>query len=140
MKNMNTNTGTFDKFYLLDGDPLAPVMDSISTLTFAKGLSTVPQSGTVYRYMPRNGSTGIKNAPKANLGRIYPSPAAGSLTIESTSAHRFRIISISGATVLAGDINNKIQIVDVSGLSSGTYLLRLINDKYETEDKQLIIE
>lgn len=140
MKNMNTNTGTFDKFYLLNGDPLAPVMDSISTLDFTKGLSAVPPSGTVYHYVPRNASTGIGNAPKANLGRIYPSPVSTSLTIESTTARRFRIVSISGALVQEGNINSSVQVVDVSGLTPGTYLIRLVNDKQETDSKQLIIE
>lgn len=140
MKNMNTNTGSFDKFYLLNGDPLAPVMDSISTLNFTKGLSAVPPSGTVYRYVPRNASTGIGNAPKVNLGRIYPSPVSTSLTIESVTARRFRIVSISGAVVQEGNINSNVHVVNVSSLTPGTYMISLINDRQETDSKQLIIE
>lgn len=70
---------------------------------------------------------------------VYPNPAANSVTIDfkSTGTAKMEIIDSLGGTILSGDIENGTETVDLSGLSSGMYIIK-VSDGAETFTKKVI--
>ena len=65
---------------------------------------------------------------------MYPNPCSEYLTLVTPSGVRkatWSIVSMTGTEILSGTINRETKI-DVSGLSSGAYMLRLSGDQINT--------
>ena len=63
--------------------------------------------------------------------RVYPNPAQGFITLESDAGlnGNLSIIDALGRTVVELDANGlNNQTIDVSHLSAGTYVLKLLNN------------
>lgn len=58
--------------------------------------------------------------------QVYPNPANGSVTINSTVAGQIEIIDMSGKVVRTNVVEPGAQTLDVQELSSGTYTIRMI--------------
>jgi hypothetical protein len=58
--------------------------------------------------------------------QVYPNPANGSVTINSTVAGQIEIIDMSGKVVRTNVVEQGTQTLDVQELSSGTYTIRMI--------------
>lgn len=88
--------------------------------------------GGVNSFVAANGSiaTDITNVNQPNLPKvsIFPNPTTGILNIDgfAKTSYDFKIMNILGGIVNQGKIDNNI--VDVSGLTNGTYLLILSNE------------
>lgn len=138
LKNLNVEMFSFDKFYCLTGNPMSPGLDSTSSLTTPIGLTAYPVSGTVYRFKPKsNNTTGINEVNKVNLGNIYPMPANEKLYIDS-KATKYEIYTIAGSTILSGKISGNHEEISLQQLQSGTYFLKLSNDKNETDTRKFV--
>ena len=73
---------------------------------------------------------------------IYPNPADDQLTIQFEVAQNFDLIvfDLSGRKILAKSINKSANTIDISTLSSGTYLLQLTNDNNEKITKRILVK
>lgn len=125
--NMNLGTGSFDKMYILAGDPAAPVVDSLTTTSFTPGLTSFPDSGTVYRFTPK--PTGIADKAYTGAMKLYPTRCTDMLMVENPHKDNttYRVLSYAGATLKHGSIDAGLNKLDVSSLPSGMYLIRFDN-------------
>ena len=65
-----------------------------------------------------------------DLISIFPNPANNNLNISVvTGSYKWEIYSITGQQILSGNILNGFKNVDTSKLSSGLYILKLIDEK-----------
>lgn len=65
---------------------------------------------------------------------IYPNPTKSVLNIQLNSQNfeEFRVIDAIGKVLIVGKINNDLQSIDVSSLSIGKYIIRLIGHEQST--------
>jgi hypothetical protein len=76
--------------------------------------------------------TSIKNISATN-SEIFPNPFSNSFTINNASSDRinYEVYSIDGKIVQQGIITNKVETINAESLTSGLYMLSLINSKGE---------
>lgn len=62
---------------------------------------------------------------------VFPVPTSGYLNINMAGVpyHSFMVTDLSGRGVLAGKLEHGQEAIDVSGLNTGTYILRLSSGK-----------
>ena len=139
VKNMDTNTGNFEKFYLLNGTAAAPVLDSITSFS-NKGLSTIPVSGTVYRFTPKGKASGIVQVAAGTLAKVYPTQCSNQVTIERTGTAplSYIIISSNGQLAAQGTAGGSRTAVDLSGMTAGSYFIKLVDGNQACEIQQII--
>ena len=65
--------------------------------------------------------------PHADMMAVYPNPAEGEMTLSLEGLRRYEIIDMNGQTVMQGQANGKRHTIDVSGLTSGFYLVKAYN-------------
>ncbi|PLW91877.1 MAG: hypothetical protein C0592_13605 [Marinilabiliales bacterium] len=65
--------------------------------------------------------------------KVYPNPCEDFLVLESDYQGIFRITDMNGKTILESDYSGKA--IDVSGLSTGNYILELFNGKVNNSIK-----
>ena len=64
-----------------------------------------------------------------NSVRVYPNPTSGTINIESVSnIDELQVYNIYGALVATVNVSGKRRVMDVSNLTSGTYLIQLHTD------------
>ena len=85
-------------------------------------------------------TTGISDVANAKSMSIQPNPANENLTINLGKLENavVNIIDVTGSIVKELKLNNAISNVDVSGLSNGTYFVKVISEK-NNETLKLII-
>jgi hypothetical protein len=85
---------------------------------------------------------------KTSQINIFPNPTKGFITIEITnpleySWNEIYVVNLSGFIVYEASIDNvsdKFIKIDLSKLNSGTYFIRLLNEKYYSEGEKIIIQ
>lgn len=80
-------------------------------------------------------TAGIPDMSATGTLHIYPEPNSGTLTLQTAATHGsyYIIRDLSGAVVMHGAITQEQQRIDMTGASSGTYLLTVVADeKVET--------
>ncbi len=84
-----------------------------------------------------NGLMGITSIEKINTNdpnlRVYPNPTKSFITIENSfqSPKEYEIRSVQGNVILTGVILSKIYQVDLSGLPTATYILKIGNQSFK---------
>ncbi len=63
-----------------------------------------------------------------SMFQVYPNPANGSVTINSTVAGQIEIIDMSGKVVRTNAVEQGPQTLDLQEISSGTYTVRMISN------------
>ena len=84
-------------------------------------------------------TTDIPSEPISETTKLYPNPASDAVTIEvegETQNSYAQLYDLTGRVLMQLHYN---QQVDVSGLPSGVYLVRITNHRGKTETKKLII-
>ena len=137
IKGLNMEMFTFQKFYCLKGNPMAPGMDSLNNLNTPSGFDTYPASGTLYRFIPKTGTTAVRDVNKIKLGKIYPIPANDVLYIES-AATDYTISNLTGHQIMSGKIRNVHEQISLQSFSPGMYMITLRNNKNETEVQKFV--
>ncbi len=75
-----------------------------------------------------SGTTGVEEVKNTSGIKIYPNPTSDFITIENTdhkSSSTYVILNSLGQQVLSGQLSGETTIVDIGGLSSGFYLLKI---------------
>ncbi len=84
-------------------------------------------SMTVTRYID-DLSTGLADVSEARVIQPFPVPATDHLIVPISAHHPpdlgFDIHDVSGRTIMSGTLNDASSVLDVSGFTNGTYLLR----------------
>jgi hypothetical protein len=125
------NNGTITEAYFLTGNSNTPSVDSTTNVFSLGALNNYPASGTVYRFTPKGSgapSTSVGSTTLENTVSVYPTMTGGSLHVnhKGTEQLRYSIVSENGSPIpVSGSIDNGVQTIDVSGLPSGPYLLRI---------------
>lgn len=128
MKNVNLATESFEKLYLLKGDALNPVLDSVATgNTNFPSISSYPVNGRVYNFTPKNAATGVAQLVAENKLKVYPTLCTDKVVIENGGSETlaYEVISMNGSLVIAGNAANGLNTINVSTLPGGMYVLRL---------------
>jgi hypothetical protein len=74
----------------------------------------------------------VKQTVATNKSAVYPNPAMGAFFIRSTAMGvPYRLINITGQTVLTGTIEHELTQVKITGVSTGTYYLQTGNEHPE---------
>jgi len=112
-------------------------MDSLNNLNTPSGFDTYPVSGTLYRFIPKTGTTAVRDVNKIKLGKIYPIPANDVLYIES-AATDYTISNLTGHQIMSGTIRNVREQISLQSFSPGMYMITLRNNKNETEVQKFV--
>ena len=141
MKNMDTATTMFEKFYLLNGSAASPALDSLSGTFGNKGLSSVPASGTVFRFTPKGASTtGVHQVAAGSLATVFPTDCRNELQIRAGVGRiQYSILSTTGQLLSTGTTSGSTTTVDISMLAAGTYLVKL-SDGYNAYEVQKVVK
>lgn len=82
---------------------------------------------------------GINIKPKEkNAVKVYPNPASGRITIEIDHVPRkytVEIISLSGYVIKEYECTNNIEVINISDLKTGLYIIKTITRKVISVDK-----
>lgn len=68
----------------------------------------------------------------------YPNPVSDIINIDGPNLKTLDVFNIEARRVLTIELTNQINRLDISGLSSGTYLFRVTNTEGGTETKRII--
>lgn len=72
-------------------------------------------------------TTMVTNSPALPYGsRVYPNPAKNLLNLEIPGLTAYQLMDVSGRIILDNPAAREIQVVDLSGLESGIYLIKII--------------
>ncbi|WP_299668845.1 Ig-like domain-containing protein [uncultured Polaribacter sp.] len=82
---------------------------------------------------------GIEDNSKADKLLVYPNPTSDSINIDFRNSEEasYSIVNYTGQILLSGVVKNGTTSIDVSGLSSGFYLIRISNE-YKTVSRKII--
>ncbi len=84
----------------------------------------------------------LLTTPAGNIASVYPNPASNRVVLEfatlPTINLNFQLISLSGKVLSNSNGRNKVNIIDVSDIPSGSYFIRVIGKKYDQVKKVLI--
>ena len=142
----NGNTYTMDGIWSwsLDGNNWSEVYDDImpedivvmggGTVYFRIAPYFAGQTGTYLLQLDleRGQNVGLDEGPIAGV-EVYPNPASGTLVIDAgATIHRGDLLDAQGRTALsltvAGQVNGRLT-TDISAMSEGAYVLRLMTDR-----------
>jgi hypothetical protein len=129
IKNVDTLTGDFDKFYLLNGTATAPVLDSMTTFDPSKGLRSVPVAGTVFRFAPKGNATAVERIAAGSLASVFPTRCQNGVQVRNTSSATLRaaIYSLDGRLMIQADAQPGDTGIDLSTVPTGQYVVRITN-------------
>lgn len=84
----------------------------------------------------------LVTTPASNIATVYPNPATNRVVLEfatlPTINLNFQLVSPSGNVLSSTTGRNKVNIIDVSDIRSGTYFIKVIGKKYDQVKKVLI--
>ena len=121
-------------FHLQTASPCIDAGTSVNAPTVDYEGTTRPQGGGfdigAFEY---TGNVGIVNTNFKNI-TVYPNPTKGKIFISKNFKNtNYQIISVLGAVVKSGVINN--DMIDLSELESGIYILNITENNTETKIK-----
>ena len=84
---------------------------------------------------------GINNQPASVLGvKLYPNPANNAVTLTCDASNgQYKIYSLSGQLMKAGQIRNKTQSISLDQMNPGLYVVQITNGEISVTEK-LIVE
>lgn len=140
MKDLDTLSGNFQKFYLLDGTSASPTIDSFTSNPGTKGLADVPAEGRVFRFTPAGGTTGIKHVAAGTNALLYPTVAAASFNIEynSRKSATYTILNSAGQIMTKAPVKTGKTAVDVSSYAAGLYTIVVLDADNNQETHKII--
>lgn len=125
---LDTNTGSFTKFYIANSVGGSIVLDSITNLLQHKGLTALPASGTMFRFSPTWLPTSVGGEPTDNrVARVFPTAGDGTVIIERPDPMQYVLQSMDGKALREGQLPSGVSSLQLLPDAGGVYLLRLTN-------------
>jgi photosystem II stability/assembly factor-like uncharacterized protein len=116
-----------------------PVNGPITAIAFANENQGIAVSGTSILYTNNAGVLGLNAAEDLSATiRIYPNPASGLISIESTGATILKINIIAADGRLVDVIENPTVAYNSARLSAGVYCFQIITEKGLGSEKVII--
>jgi len=84
--------------------------------------------------------SGIENSELKLNPSVYPVPATNNLVVEMENLNSVNILDLTGRCISSYTVNSKEITLDVSGLKSGIYVLKISDKKGNASVKKLIKE
>jgi len=112
-------------------DVLTAWVDDVSS---AKLYYKFGGSGSTYSFKMNPASVN-DNAKLPRLYSVYPNPATDVINVKGTLQSKYTIVNILGRNVTSGTLTKDKNIIDISSLSAGTYLLNLSENGYDKSIK-----
>ncbi len=112
----------------VDGTSYTPA-SGIVTVSIASGSHTIKKIGTNYLFYMSvvYNTSGVENT-KASKLLLYPNPVVNSLSISSNDGvQKLEVYSLAG--VLVKRVEANIQTIDMTNLSSGSYLVKVYSNQ-----------
>jgi len=131
------------------GDPFFTTVDYKGAFStnwnelWLNGWSSLARNGHLVTAPIACATTSTNDADLANLFRIYPNPAKGMFTVNSTfeEAVGIEIFDLSGRLVQQRvSLQSGVQQVDINALGTGMYLIRFTAENGQATTKKLIVE
>ena len=86
--------------------------------------------GTILKTDDGGGPMGVNEiTPISNSLKIYPNPASGNITLETPETGTLSVYNLNGILVLEQKITKQTTTIDVSKLSEGLYVLKVVGEK-----------
>ena len=138
LKDMDTATTAFDKFYVVDGTP--EKLDSMSGTFSNKGLNSVPSAGTVFRFAPKGSSTtGVHQLTRGTLAKVFPTLCSSELNIDNPgSTLQYAMVAMNGQVVREGTFGKGKTSLDMTPIVPGVYILRLTDEGKNIDLQQVV--
>jgi hypothetical protein len=57
--------------------------------------------------------------------RIYPNPTSGRISVLSAANQTISVYNVLGEKVLSRNVKHQVEIIDLSSLDNGTYIIRI---------------
>jgi choice-of-anchor B domain-containing protein len=144
VKNINAENTPMSNWVIQD----IRVADFIEPLAFAKLelrvedvlLENILEAGIDGFFVSEGSFIGLDKIRKPSDYLIYPNPFKDQLVIESanSSYSRYEFYDLSARMLVAGSLQNHKTVVDLQGLPSGVYIIRLMNDAGQFDQQKLI--
>jgi len=84
----------------------------------------------------------LVTTPSSNIATVYPNPASNKVVLEfptlPTINLNFQLVSPSGEVLSSTTGRNKVNVIDVSDIQSGSYFIQVIGKKYDQVKKVII--
>ncbi len=128
VRDLDTLAGTFATLHFLNGTAAAPSLDSSTSFPMAKGLSSFPASGQVYRFVPKGANTnGVEKVSARSLATICPTRCRNSIQIRNTSGLPLHtsIYDMDGRLALQLEVRSEDCQLDLSRMPAGIYIVQL---------------
>lgn len=116
-------------------DVISVTAQNVKMITASASLSDL-QSGVIN--LPVSRSVGVREEAQMPVFSVAPNPAQHSIRING-NGKAFKIVDLSGRTVVSGNLNNNTT-VDVSSLASGVYFVEVQNETGSSLKKLIITE
>jgi hypothetical protein len=59
---------------------------------------------------------------------LYPNPSTGRFTIENAQGAMLYVLDITGKLLFTKEIKSDLEVVDITHLVSGLYVLKIVSD------------
>ncbi|SCY37077.1 Por secretion system C-terminal sorting domain-containing protein [Nonlabens sp. Hel1_33_55] len=102
---------------------------------------SINQEGVVLDNVQITGKTASSNTPKELLYTVYPNPSNGVFNIDwkMDTEYDYQVSDITGKQIMQSSlINNKKEILDLTGFASGLYFLTISSSGDTTTQKLLV--
>lgn len=110
-------TACFEKLWV-NGSPTSITLDSNSNYTF-KAMSGIPESGTVYQFIPRFNTLDLSQIKQSKRLHVFPNPS-GSGYLNLSEAGIYKLYDMNGNLLLEQYFS---ETADLSKFASGVYYL-----------------
>jgi hypothetical protein len=125
------------------GHSLPPVIQSTGNKLFLKFVTDGNHNDMGFEAFYTSIPAGINHNENDHQFSVYPNPATNKLTIEfnepTTKSGTLNLISIDGKIVLSREFqSNEKQLIDVSNISNGVYLLNIRTENGVSNQKVVI--
>lgn len=120
------------------GSPTNLIIDSAANYSFL-AMSGIPDSGTVFRFIPRFTTTQISEAMNNEQVEVFPNPVTGiiNIKIKENGECKYRIVNSIGEIVRSGTASKESFSIDVSGIANGVYEI-LLGEEFNLVSKKFI--
>ncbi|WP_175288707.1 carbohydrate-binding protein [Flagellimonas eckloniae] len=145
-----SNTGGWNSWTTLTNTNLTPTSGTHEVYLVFTGGSGYLLNLNWLEFSVGQQQTSLKSTSTITLGEpvtddaqnrfvVYPNPASNSITIDFKSDRiaKIEIVGSLGETIRSGAIENGTKTVDLSGLSSGLYIIK-VSDGIETFTKKIL--
>lgn len=114
----------------LIGNPTAPSVKIINSFDSLESLNATIPNGTIYRFTKTGGTVSIKENKASFNTIIFPNPANNFINIsvkENNQISQVEVMDINGKLIRT--INNQFTNIDVSDLTSGIYIVKVLSNE-----------